>query len=1574
MKLSGCTSRLPILVLSIILTLLSLVLQVPPPVAADDSPSATLWNFQLNRQTFIPLYGITAFDTGTSGGGGASHNLAIDKDRNVWSWGYNSQGQLGVGNQNNLMGHYKVLGKDSSGYLADVTAVSAGNGFSLALKSNGTVWAWGGNYVGQLGIGSSGYGYYGVKGPDFIATPVQVSGLPSSIIAISAGESHSLALDSTGMVWAWGANYYGQVGVDIASTDNGGTNYIRFHSTVPVQVGLSEIKSISAGGHSSMALDEAGNVWNWGNNSWGQLGQGDKTNRTSPVKVKGVGGTGFLGNISLISAGYSHSLAFGPGGGSFNVYAWGSNYSGALGDETTTERWTPIVTASLPSGTEGGVPGGGTISISAGMNNSLVKNLSGSITAWGEGFGTLGYFGNYGVSPVLLDTIHDATVISAGGICLVLGPARSASSVTVQSSINPSHVGDDDVTFYATVAVTSGYPATGGVDFYLNNGIGNLPASLNAEGTATYSIPWDWFAPGMNNQIVAKYNGDYNNAPSTSPDYWQLVKKLDSTTTFVSSANPSYDGESVTFTATVSGPAGKPIPTGSVSFSDGLFGSFNLVDGQVEFTNSALPVGTTSIAASYSGDTRYNSSNSTVLEHLVRGGVPPKLVSGNSPWTDSGVDLKAGDRVSITAEGSIYFADYGGYYGPDGTGNYDASAYIDAGLHFQSLVGSIGDPTVISPPAYFQIGDSYIFTASADGRLWLGVNAATFDDNTGSWNVTIRVTPPAGPVINQKSVKGVDKWTDSGVDFKTGDFVAIVASGEVNFYYAQYGSSYPYGPDGADYSDSSASIDPNLPFWSLVGSTGDPLTLSPPAFFGIGGAYYFNAVEDGHLWLGVNAAEFADNSGSWDVTVTVTPASIVFEPVAMTTTSPLQEGTAGVAYGPHIIGTTGGSGDFTWSWWNTYDPIPDWLNLDPATGTLSGTPTKAGNYNVPIKVHDKVYGMDVRQNFTLKVNAAVRMTTLWLPDGVKTAAYSENMNAAYGNPPYTWKIVSGGLPSGLTLTGNTISGTPDASGVYSFTTQVEDALGITDSRNLTINILDPVLKIVTTALLPGAVGQEYNQTLHGAYATSSLEWTLSSGSLPPGLNLDGSGNITGKPTIAGRYPFVIKLTSGSVAVNQDFFIQVNAPGKILAWGYGINGQLGTGEKISYDTPVQTSSSSGLTAAVSVDAGSIHSLAVDTDGTVWSWGQGGNGQLAQSTAGWQNPFPGKVEKTTGGNLGDVVVISAGNLQGGMAINKAGRLLVWGDNQQGQLGNGAPSYTRNSADEVPGLTNVVAVSSSKSGYHSLAVTAGGLVWGWGWNNSGQVGNGDFTPDGTDIHTSTPSRVQGLTDIVAVAAGYDHSLALDKSGRVWAWGSNSSGQLGLGTVDYSYSAHLLPALVPGLSNITAISAGPAYSIALDSNGHIWAWGFNAGSVLGLGHNSSPISSPTKIPSLAGILSISAGSNFVVALDNNGRVWTWGNGNSGQLGDGNSGSGNFATPRLLGSLNGIRAVAGGNLHAMAVSITNGDSDMTIADAILALRVLSAIPPNPQETINKDAALSASSRIGLAEAIYIMQKVAETR
>jgi len=202
--------------------------------------------------------------------------------------------------------------------LTGVTAIAGGYLYSLALKTDGTVWAWGWNPYGELGNGTFAGCSCGID------TPVQVLGL-TGVTAIAGGFEHALALKSDGTVWAWGLQSFGELG-------NGtfGNPGLQTGSDKPLQVlGLTGVKAIAAVGFHSLALQSDGTVWAWGDNAYGELGNGTYTNSNTPVQVLGPGGVGFLTGVAALAGGAYHSLALKSDG---TVWAWGQNTSGELGN------------------------------------------------------------------------------------------------------------------------------------------------------------------------------------------------------------------------------------------------------------------------------------------------------------------------------------------------------------------------------------------------------------------------------------------------------------------------------------------------------------------------------------------------------------------------------------------------------------------------------------------------------------------------------------------------------------------------------------------------------------------------------------------------------------------------------------------------------------------------------------------------------------------------------------------------------------------------------------------------------------------------------------------------------------------------------------------------------------------------------------------------------------------------------------------------------------------------------------------------------------------------------------------
>jgi alpha-tubulin suppressor-like RCC1 family protein len=251
-------------------------------------------------------------------------SLAARADGTAWAWGQNVNGQLGNNSQVRSLAPVQVKDpSDLSGFLQNVTKVAGGGNFSLALKNDMTVWAWGDNTNGQLGHNTNTTRLTPVQVKD----PLDGSGFLTNVTGIAAGGGFSLALKPDGTVWAWGLNAIGQLGDGTTTTPR----------RTPVQVvGLTGVTAIAAGGF-SLALKADGTVWAWGANGTGSLGDGTTENRRTPIQVRDS--SGFLTSVTAIAAGGGHSLA---GLSDTTVRAWGSNSNGQLGSGTDPNTLTPV--------------------------------------------------------------------------------------------------------------------------------------------------------------------------------------------------------------------------------------------------------------------------------------------------------------------------------------------------------------------------------------------------------------------------------------------------------------------------------------------------------------------------------------------------------------------------------------------------------------------------------------------------------------------------------------------------------------------------------------------------------------------------------------------------------------------------------------------------------------------------------------------------------------------------------------------------------------------------------------------------------------------------------------------------------------------------------------------------------------------------------------------------------------------------------------------------------------------------------------------------------------------------------
>jgi uncharacterized repeat protein (TIGR03803 family) len=356
----------------------------------------------------------------------------------------------------------------------------------------------------------------------------------------------------------------------------------------------------------------------------------------------------------------------------------------------------------------------------------------------------------------------------------------------------------------------------------------------------------------------------------------------------------------------------------------------------------------------------------------------------------------------------------------------------------------------------------------------------------------------------------------------------------------------------------------------------------------------------------------------------------------------------------------------------------------------------------------------------------------------------------------------------------------------------------------------------------------------------------------------------------------------------------------------------------------------------IAAGGISSVAVRPDGTLWTWG-GNDGELGDGLdsvvrdagAGWlvleeYRPYPGEVADITscfGQTINSPVAVAAGGDDYTVVVDSAGRVWTFGENSGGQLGTGIGALGDTNQYPVPtrvtGVTNVVSVAAGFM--HTLALCADGTVWAWGYDNFGAGEENDNFASGAlgagyNVgFTNSPiqSLVPSGTIIVGIAAGDGFSLAVDTTGNVWGWGDNEYGEIGTNVASGIVGTNQ-PVIVPGVSNVIAIAAGAnafgndqsiaggGHSIALTADRRVWTWGNNS---LGqLGRNAGTFDPlPGLVTALTNqtVVAIAGGVGFTLAVTSNGQVYAWGDNAFGELGTETSAIPSTSNPMLVPGIN---------------------------------------------------------------------------
>ena len=537
-------------------------------------------------------------------------------------------------------------------------------------------------------------------------------------------------------------------------------------------------------------------------------------------------------------------------------------------------------------------------------------------------------------------------------------------------------------------------------------------------------------------------------------------------------------------------------------------------------------------------------------------------------------------------------------------------------------------------------------------------------------------------------------------------------------------------------------------------------------------------------------------------------------------------------------------------------------------------------------------------------NAAVTLTDLSQTyDGTaKPIAYTTVP------PGLTVNVTYDGSPNPPTNVGSyAVSGTVNDlnyQGSATNTLVIQKATASVTLSNL-VQTYDGMAKSVTATTTPPALGVSLT---YNAYANAPInagiytvvgtinDANYQGGATNPLVILKATASVT-LSNLTQTYdgtakPVSVTTSPTNLGVTVTYNGSLNAPTNagtytVIATANDLNYQGNATNNLIIKQPV----ASGDVIFRQVAAGWDHTVAVKTDGTLWAWGNNYDGELGDGTT---------VNKSNPVQIGTATnwqSVAAGGSHT-VAVKTDGTLWAWGYNSDGQLGDGTTG-SKSSPVQIGTATNWQSVATGKN--HTVAVKADGTLWAWGYNYFGQLG------DGTTGNKSSPVQIGTATNWQTVAASGVHTVAVKRDGTLWAWGYNSDGQLGDGTTGNKSSS----VQIGTATNWQAVAASDDHTVAVKTDGTLWTWGYNGFGELGDGTTGNK-SGPVQIGAATNWQAVAAGDYYTVAVKTDGTLWAWGDNASGQLGDGTTG--NKSSPVQMGTATNWQSVAAGYSHTVAV------------------------------------------------------------
>ena len=1376
---------------------------------------------------------------------GNSHSLALTSEGLVYAWGLNSSGQ--VGDTTTANRSTPVLVTEPYAW----SRLFAGNASAaFAVRSDGRLFAWGYN---------AGGGNLGLNTTQNISSPTPVG--TSSWITVGAAETYTAAIRTDGALFAWGLNTRGELGLND-----------QISRSSPVQIGTSSWIAVSTGGTHALALRIDRTLWSWGANDTGQLGRGFIADKSSPVQLG-------ISSWTVLSGGQNYTLAIRSDSG---LFAWGVAAGGAIGLSDSLNRQSPVQVGSSSW-----------TLVAADYFNSFAIRSDGALFAWGTNqFGTIGdsTSGTQTAksSPVQIGTsswiavnigYFTAFAIRSDGALFAWGyntaQGNLGDNTVFNSKSSPVPIGTSSWTAVAAGMALriDGALFTWGSGFRGRLGDGTLENKSSPVQIGTSS----WIAIGNRGSYAIRSDGRL--FAWGSNDWGQLG---DGTTIHrsspVSIGTSSWTAVSTGLKQTIAIRTDGTLWTwgrntwGQLGTSDFVSRSSPV---QVGTESNWIRISTGSVVfETDDNDTFFIAVNS--LGGVYLWGRNDFGQHGDSiSWVESPIQIGTSSNWQfITAsetKGSAAINDNGQLF------TWGGNFYGQLG---QNTTLPIGSPTQLGTSSWsvISVESNSTYALRSDGGLFSwgsGANGGLGDETIIHRSSPVQLGTSSWTAVSAGFDCGLALRSDSTIwswgynsDGELGVNNTVHRSSPV-----QIGTSSWIAIDSSQYSGYAIRIDQTLWAWggNFTGQIGDNTIInrSSPVQIGrystaaknriftriaAGFSHSLALSSDGTLY-----AWGANSNGQ--IGETYYPLNNVSTPVLVK--YPSWSWTQVTGRGSNSAGAIRSDGAlFVWGS-NQFGIIGD-----------NSVTSKSSPVQIGISSWTAV---SVNGNETKAIRSDGGLFT-----------WGAGFNSAHGNG------ITSGLSSPVQI--GTSSWLAVDTGVYSLAVRTDGGLFVWGSCDQG----------------SGGTGTTNSFSSNSPVQIGTSSWTaiaksgFTSGAIRSGGSLFvwGQNNIgqLGLGDTAGRSsPVQLGISSWtSLGIGEYHTLAIRSDGALFAWGSNDAGTLGQGTSGRRYSPVLSINNKSWK---QIASGGTHVLALEENGTLWSWGINFAGQLGINSGASDNQqSPVQIGSSSW------AFISAG-LSNSAAIRSDGRLFVWGYNPYGTQGDNTSFSYRSSPVQV-GTSSWIAVSISN---HALAIRSDGALFVWGYNNHGQLGLGDI------VHRSSPVSL-GSNSWIAVSVGNIHSLAVRSDGALFSWGGNFSGQLGPNDqINRSSPVQI------GSSSWTLISSSNDNSHAIRIDGTLWAWGNNlfSGS-LGNGSTSDSKSSPIQIGAASlrwkSVFGFTAGQT-IAAITTSNRLYAWGRNQFGEIGNGEKASTQFGqgTPQLIGEQE-WKSVSIGGSHAIGIGINGVD------------------------------------------------------